>query len=145
MPSNCTKCHTNLRRSVPVRQFKGKGLGGLSGISSLPKAMQQKCARLLEDKHGIVKKKRDLSNGNTNRQVSKVYGVSTNKFYLDVTVKQDTLLDDLETTEEREAWFAEHQQIIQKRFTEAKDIFFFLLLFPVFSPICSTLKTTLNG
>ena len=86
--------------------------------------MQQKCARLLEDKHGIVKKKRDLSKGNTNRQVLKVYRVSTDKFYLDVTVKQDTLLDDLETTEEREAWFAEHQQNIQKRFTEAKDIFF---------------------
>jgi hypothetical protein len=32
--------------------------------------------------------KRDLSNGNTNRHVSKVYGVSTDKFYLDVTVKQ---------------------------------------------------------
>jgi hypothetical protein len=31
--------------------------------------------------------------------------------------------DDLETTEEREAWFAEHQQDIQKRFTESKDIF----------------------
>jgi hypothetical protein len=89
---------------------------------------QQKCARLLEDKHGIVKKKRDLSNGNTNRQV----GVSTDKFYLDVTVKQDTLLDDLETTEEREVWFAEHQQNIQKRFTEAKDIIFFFTAIPGF-------------
>jgi hypothetical protein len=31
--------------------------------------MQQKYAWLFEDKHGIVKKKRDLANGNTTRQI----------------------------------------------------------------------------
>jgi hypothetical protein len=41
------------------------GTGGLTGIKSLPKTLQQKFSRQLEAKHGTVTKKRDPKDENS--------------------------------------------------------------------------------
>jgi hypothetical protein len=55
---------------MQVQQF-GKGTGGLTGTSSLPMALQQKFIRMFESKHGLVKKKRDLQDENSEAKVPK--------------------------------------------------------------------------
>jgi hypothetical protein len=74
-------------QGITVRPFRGKGTGGVTGVSSLPKALQQKFTRMLDVKHGVVKKKkRKLPDENSERRVPtkkrKVYGVQGEKFYL---------------------------------------------------------------
>jgi hypothetical protein len=118
-------------QGITVRQFRGKGTEGVTGVSSLPKALQQKFARMLEAKHGVVKKrKRELPDENSERHVPtkkrKVYGVQGEKFYLTGTDQLETFLGELEfvnTTEEREEMFSSHRQNVQHCLTKKKDIF----------------------
>ncbi len=76
---------------MQVRQFHGKGTGGLTRISSLPKALQQKFSRMLELKHGLVKKKRDLQDENSEAKVpqkkKRVYGVQMDRYYVNKSEK----------------------------------------------------------
>lgn len=117
---------------ITVRRFAGKGVGGCTGISSLPKALRQKFARLLEQKTGVVKKKpvRDLPDGTSKHDVArkkkKVYGVLSEKYYIAGTEENDTFLAEIEivgNTEEREAMFSLHRNNLQHALVTAKDMF----------------------
>jgi hypothetical protein len=120
-------------QGVTVRQFVGKGTGGLTGIRSLPKALQQKFARMLDSKHGVAtdkKKKRDLSDGSTEHQVPKkkrkVYGIHSEKFYVKCTEAQETFIEELtyaETTEAREVLYSTHRKDLQNRLVTSNDMF----------------------
>jgi hypothetical protein len=119
-------------QGIQVRQFLGRGTGGLTGISSLPKALQQKFSRMLESKHGPVKKKkkRDLPDENSKVKVPKkkkrVYGVRMDKYYVDKSEKQDTFLEELEyltATEEREAMFSDNRNDLQHKLVNSLNIF----------------------
>jgi hypothetical protein len=119
-------------QGIRVRQFVGKGAGGVTGISSLPKALQQKFSRMMEAKHGVVKpkKKRDLPEEYTEPQVpkkrKKVYGIHNEKFYATGTEEQQTLLAELEfldTVEERESLYSKHRKDVQHCLTSSRDLF----------------------
>lgn len=120
-------------QGVTVRQFVGKGTGGLTGVRSLPKALQQKFARLLDSKHGVAsdkKRKRDLPDGNTEHQVPKkkrkVYGIHNEKFYVKGSEDQERFIEELnyaESTEVREVLYSAHRKDVQNRLVTSKDIF----------------------
>jgi hypothetical protein len=120
-------------QGIKIRQFVGKGTGGLTGISSLPKALQQKFARMLESKNGLFsekKKKRDLPDENSEHQMPKkkrkVYGITSDKFYVQGTEEQETFLGEVEyveSVEEREAMFSERRKDVQHRLVTSKEMF----------------------
>lgn len=120
-------------QGIKIRQFVGKGSGGLTGISSLPKALQQKFARMLESKNGLSsekKKKRDLPDENSEHQIpkkrKKVYGINSDKFYVKGTEEQDNFLREAEcvdSVEEREAMFVVRRKDVQHRLITSKDMF----------------------
>jgi hypothetical protein len=114
-----------------IRQFTGKGTGGLFGVKSLPKSLQQKFSRMLESKLGVVKKKkRDLPDENSQVKVPKrkkrVYGITSDKFNAEKTEDLDTFLGEVEnvaSTEEREAIFAHHRKDLQHKLVNSKNLF----------------------
>jgi hypothetical protein len=121
-------------QGVKVRLFQGKGTGGLSGVRSLPKALQQKFARLLEAKNGVKtekKPKRDLQDGTTEQQAAnkkkkKVHGIKTDIYYVKGTEQQDTFLEEVssvESSEDREVLFSQHRKDLQHRLVSSQDIF----------------------
>jgi hypothetical protein len=119
-------------QGIKVRLFDGKGTGGLTGIKSLPKTLQQKFSRQLEAKHGNVtkKRKRDPKDENSQRQVprkkKKVYGILNDKYYPDPTEDQERFLGEveyLESIEEGEAKFSTQREDLQNRLVKSMDIF----------------------
>jgi hypothetical protein len=123
---------------ITVRRFAGKGVGGFTGISSLPKALRQKFTRLVENKTGVVKKKtvRDLPDGTSVHQVplkkKKVYGIPSEKYYVSSTEEKDNFfaeLENVENPEEREAIFSQNRNNLQHALVSSRDIFTAVPLF----------------
>ncbi len=117
---------------ITFRQFIGKGTGGVTGISSLPKALQQKFAKMLDQKHGVIKqkKRRDLPDGNSAhtapKKKRKVYGVHSDKYYVSGTEGQMNflgMLDSLESAEEREELYSENREDVQNILSSSTDMF----------------------
>jgi hypothetical protein len=118
-------------QGVTFRQFEGKGTGGVTGINSLPKSMQQKFGRMQDKKLGIVKqpKKRAGDDGaepQAPKKKKRVYGIGHEKYYCAGTDEKEVFLGEVDfvtTTEEREAMYSEHRKDIQHSLVNGVDIF----------------------
>lgn len=119
-------------QGITIRRFIGKGTGGLTGISSLPKAMQQKFAKMLENKKGTVKQKRtrDLPDDDSEhplpKKKKKVYGVVSENYYTKESENFETFLREVHfpnTVHEREAMYSEHRKDVQHCLSTSQDMF----------------------
>lgn len=119
-------------QGVTVRQFVGKGTGGVTGIASLPKALQQKYGRLLDKKLGVIKepKTKDPVDGDGGQQPpkkkKKVYGIGSEKYYVSGTEDKEVFLGEVDfatTAEERETMYSQHRKDVQHALVTSKDMF----------------------
>jgi hypothetical protein len=114
-------------QGMQVPHFHGNGTGGLTGISSFPKTLQQKFSRMLESKHGLVKKKRDLPDENSEAKVSKK---RSNFIVSGWTGIMLTSLRNIPrrgrvvtSTEERESIFCDHKTDLQHKLVNSVNIY----------------------
>jgi hypothetical protein len=115
-------------QGITVRKFSGKGTGGIGGISALPKVLRQKFSRMLEDKAGVVKRREapdDTDEQQARRKKRKVYGVSSERYYIAGTADNRTFLSDLDnmdSTEKREQFFCRHRENVQHILSTSVDL-----------------------
>jgi hypothetical protein len=104
-----------------VRLFGGKGLGGVTGLISLPKTLQQKYHRRLGEPLGSSQKRRSTATGSGRtvpRKRRVIYGVDSRKFF--ATGNVEALLAALRAqgvesdSARREAVFAAHRCALQQ-------------------------------
>jgi hypothetical protein len=107
-----------------VRLFGGKGLGGVTGLISLPKTLQQKYHRRLSEPLGSAQKRRSTTaaGAGSGRTVPRkrrvIYGVDSRKFF--ATGNVEALLAALRAqgvesdSARREAVFAAHRCALQQ-------------------------------
>jgi hypothetical protein len=119
-------------QGMTIRRFNGRGAGGSTGIRSLPKALQQKFAKLRNDKDGVVRqtKKRDLPDDAQKPPVpkkkKKVYGIRSERYYVETSEDLELFREEIESlpsTEEKEAKFSAHRAEVQKLVRSKTDPF----------------------
>lgn len=119
-------------QGITIRRFVGKGTGGLTGIRSLPKAMQQKFAKMIDLKNGVekAKKRRDLPDDDCEypqpKKKKKVYGIQSGKYYVKSSEDVESFLAELNnvnTTEEKEAMYSQNRKDVQHCISTCKDMF----------------------
>jgi hypothetical protein len=119
-------------QGMPVRRFKGRHSGGVTGVTCLPKTMQQKFAKMMDHKLGVERKvrKKDLPDDDKEQErvkrKKKVYGIKNDKYYVKDIVDEETFLEELSfvtTVEEREEMFSRHRKIVQFCLSQKGDIF----------------------